>query len=125
MKEYLLLFRNEKMDQAPSEEQMKMVLQQWQSWISGIAKEGKFSGTNRLLPEGKTLKPNNVITDGPYLEAKEMVGGYLIVKAGSLDDAVKLAQSCPHLLYGGKVEVRTIMTTDSNPASATFLQEKN
>ncbi len=55
MKEYMLLFRNEKMEQVPSAEQMKTVLQQWQSWISGIAKEGKYSGTNRLLPEGKTL----------------------------------------------------------------------
>jgi hypothetical protein len=125
MKEYMLLFRNEKMEQTPSAEQMKIAMQQWQSWISGIAKEGKYGGTNRLLPEGKTLKPNNVITDGPYLEAKEMVGGYLVVKAATLDEAVKLAQSCPNLLYGGQVEVRAVMTIDNDPTSGTFLHEKN
>ena len=125
MKEYMLLFRNEKMEQTPSAEQMKIAMQQWQSWISGIAKEGKYSGTNRLLSEGKTLKPGNIITDGPYLEAKEMVGGYLVIKAGSLDEAVKMAQSCPNLLYGGKVEVRAVMTIDNDPGSGTFLQEKN
>ena len=124
MKEYMLLFRNEKIDQAPSEEQMKMVLQQWQNWISGIARAGKYSSTNRLLPEGKTLKPNNIITDGPYLEAKEMVGGYVVIKAGSLDEAVKIAGACPNLLYGGNVEVRTVMTIDDDPMSGTFLHDK-
>jgi len=125
MKEYMMLFRNEKMDQVPSADQMKMVMQQWQSWITGIAEEGKYSGTNRLLPEGKTIKPNNVVTDGPYLEAKEMVGGYLIVKAGSLDEAMKMAASCPGLLYGGNVEIRAVMRIDNDPASANFLNEQN
>lgn len=125
MKEYMLLFRDEKVDAVPSEEQMKMVLQQWQDWISGIAKEGKFTGTSRLLPDGKTVKPNYVVTDGPYLEAKEMVGGYLVVKAGSMNDAVKMAQLCPNLLYGGKVEVREIMQIDNDPTSGRFLHQKN
>ena len=125
MKEYMLLFRNEKMEQAPSAEQMKMMMQQWQSWISGMAKQGNYSGTNRLLPEGKTLKPNNVITDGPYLEAKEMVGGYVIVKADSLDEAVNIARACPNLQYGGNVEVRAVMPIDDDPTSGTFLQEKS
>lgn len=125
MKEYLLLFRNEKKDEAPSAEQMKMAMQQWQSWITGIAKGGKYSGTNRLLPEGKTLKPNNVITDGPYLEAREMVGGYILIKANSFDEAVEIARSCPNLLFGGNVEVRAVMPIDSDPASPTFLQQQN
>jgi len=125
MKEYMMIFRNEKMDSQPSAEQMQMVLQQWQTWITGIAKDGKYSGTNRLLAEGKTIKPNSVITDGPYMEGKEMVGGYLVVKADSLDEAIKLAKSCPNLIYGGNVEVREVMTIDDNPSSKTFLHPAN
>jgi hypothetical protein len=123
MKQFMLIFRNEKMDAQPSAEQMQTVMQQWKSWISGLANDGLYAGTNRLLPEGKTLKPNKVVTDGPYMEVKEMVGGYVIVKAKSLEEAVSIAKGCPHLSYGGNVEVRTVMQIDDNPRSATFLQE--
>ncbi|MEP6846281.1 MAG: YciI family protein, partial [Panacibacter sp.] len=84
--------------------------------------KGNFSGTNRLYPEGKTLKPGNVISDGPYAEVKEMVGGYVIVKAASLEDAVEIAKSCPNLLYGGNVEVRHVMHIDNDPGSNNFLE---
>lgn len=126
MNEYMLIFRHESMPSSqPSPEQMQMVLQQWQIWIADIAKQGKFNGTNRLLTDGKTIKPNNVITDGPYMEAKEMVGGYVIVKANSMDEAVKIAQACPNLLYGGNVEIRAVMKIDNDATSATFLHEIN
>ena len=126
MKEYMMIFRNENVDihKQMSEEQMKSVMQQWQNWISGLAAKGNFSGTNRLLPEGKTIKPGNVITDGPYAEVKEVVGGYLIVKANSLDEALTMAKSCPGLQTGGSVEVRSVMNIDSDTKSKTFLAEK-
>jgi hypothetical protein len=54
-----------------------------------------------------------------------MIGGYVIIKAVSLDEAVKIAQDCPNLLYGGKVEVRSVMSIDDDPTSHTFLHEKN
>jgi len=123
MKQFMLIFRNEKIDAQPSAEQMQMVMQQWQTWISGLANDGIYSGTNRLLPEGKTIKANKVVTDGPYMEVREMVGGYVIIKARSLEEAVSLAKGCPHLSYGGNVEVRTVMQIDDNPKSNTFLQE--
>jgi len=126
MKEFMMIFRNEKMDAAetPSAEQMQVVMQQWQNWISEIAKKGNYSGTNRLNSEGKTLKPNNVITDGPYAEVKEVVGGYLIVKADSLEEAVEMAKSCPNLLYNGNVEVRSVMPIEYDPTSKDFLDLK-
>ena len=123
MKEFMLIFRNEVSDgsKMPSEEQMQLIMSEWQSWIKGIAANGKYSGTNRLYPEGKTLKPGNIITDGPYAEVKEMIGGYLVVKADSIDEAVKMAESCPNIKYGGNVEVRTVMPIDSDPKSTSFL----
>jgi hypothetical protein len=125
MNQYMLLFRNEKNEgSAPSAEQMQAMMQQWQSWIRGLANTGHFAGTNRLLSEGKTVKPNNVITDGPYMEVKEMIGGYVIVKAASLDEAVELAKGCPNLKTGGNVEVRTVLEIDQDPKSAEFLNQK-
>lgn len=126
MKEYMMIFRNEKSDGAttPSTDQMNAVMNQWKSWIQGIASNGKYSGTNRLLGEGKTIKPGNVISDGPYAEVKEMIGGYLIVKARSLDEAMEMAKSCPSMLYGGNVEVRAVMAIESDPKSNNFLSEK-
>ena len=123
MKEFMMIFRNEKSDgsKIPSEEQMQLIMSDWQSWIKGIAADGKYSGTNRLYPEGKTLKPGNIVTDGPYAEVKEMIGGYLIVKADSLEEAVKMAESCPNIKYGGNVEVRTVMPINNEPASNSFL----
>ena len=126
MKEFMMIFRNEKMEAAtaPTAEQMQAVLNQWKNWISEIAKQGKYSGTNRLLPEGKSIKPGKVISDGPYMEVKEMIGGYLIVKAESMDEAMKMADGCPNLLYGGNVEVRAVMNIEYDFTSDKFLEPK-
>ena len=124
MKEYMMIFRNEKKDDKPSAEQMNTMMQQWQSWIGGIAAKGNYSGTNRLLPEGKTIRSNKAITDGPYVEGKEMIGGYLIVKANSIDEAMEMAKTCPGLLYGGNVEVRSVMEIESDAYSKNFLEAK-
>ena len=126
MKEFLLIFRNEKNESGvtPTAEQMQAMLMQWKTWISGIAKQGNYSGTNRLLSEGKTIKPGKVISDGPHMEVKEMIGGYLLVKANSLDEAVEMAKDCPGLNYGGNVEVRAVMTIENDAASEKFLEPK-
>ena len=58
--------------------------------------------------EGKVVKPNNIITDGPYTEIKELIGGYSLIKADSLDEAADIAKGCPILKVGGNVEVREI-----------------
>src|SRR6516165_11406410 len=107
MKEYMLIFRNKLQDNnaQPTAEQMQAMLNQWQSWIKGIAAKGNYSGTNRLTSEGKVLSSSNVVKDGPFAEAKEVVGGYLVVKTGSLESAVEIAKDCPIFNYGGDVEV--------------------
>jgi hypothetical protein len=123
MKEYMLLFRNHQNDggQAPTTEQMQAMLSQWQIWIKGVAAKGNFGGTNRLTPEGKIVHSGNVIKDGAYAEAKEVVGGYLVVKAGSLDEAADIAKGCPIFNYGGNVEVRGVLPIDYDVNSNTFL----
>ncbi|MFV8351731.1 YciI family protein [Flavobacterium sp. XS2P14] len=110
MTEFMMIFRNEYNPSfKPSPEQMQASIKQWQDWIGGIAAQGKFLSTNRLGFEGRTLKPNNVIADGPYAEVKEIIGGYILVKATNIDEAMKLAEGCPILNIGGHVEVRNVL----------------
>lgn len=110
MTEFMMIFRNDyNPNFTPTPEQMQASIKEWQDWMGGIAAQGKFVNTNRLSSEGKTLKPNHVIADGPYAEIKEIVGGYLIVKVLHIDEAMKLAEGCPILNIGGHVEVRKVI----------------
>jgi hypothetical protein len=111
MNEFSLIFRN---DQDPdvkfSPEQMQAVLKQWRDWMGGIAAQNKLANQgNRLGFEGAVVKPNNVVTDGPFVELKEMISGFIIVKVDTLAQAVELAKNCPVLNAGGSVEVRSII----------------
>lgn len=93
-----------------SPEEMQTMTKKWMDWVGSIAAQNKLTDRgNRLVNnQGKVLKPNNLVTDGPYVEIKESIGGYSIVKAKSLDEAVELAKGCPILSLGGNVEVREI-----------------
>ena len=110
MKDFLLIFRAdyETIPKA-SPEELQARTQKWMNWIGGIAAQNKLTDRgNRLFPTGKTVKPNNVITDGPYMEIKEAILGYSIVKADSFEEAVELSKGCPVLTFGGNVEIREI-----------------
>lgn len=110
MTEFMMIFRSEAQNSGkPSPEQIQNSIKQWQDWIGGIAAQGKFVSTNALGSEGQTVSANGIVTDGPYVEVKERVGGYIIVKADDLADAVTLSKGCPVLSLGGKVEVRDVM----------------
>ncbi|MEM7655182.1 MAG: YciI family protein [Bacteroidota bacterium] len=99
-------------EQVPTPSDIQASIQRWQNWIGEVAGQGKFVSTNQLGYEGKTIQQDGLITDGPYTEVKEIVGGYLVLKADSLEDAMKIAHACPILVEGGNVEVRNIMSLD-------------
>jgi hypothetical protein len=110
MREYLLIFRNDfKSMPTASPEEMQAMTKKWMNWIGGIAAQNKLLNRgNRLASSGKVVKPNNVITDGPYSEIKESVGGYSIIKVDSYEEAIEIAKGCPVLTLGGNIEVREI-----------------
>jgi len=110
MKEFLFVFRNDHpAAHKGSPEEMQAVTKQWMDWIGGIAAQNKLVDRgNRLAAEGSTLKPGNVITDGPFMEIKEAIGGYTLVRAESLAEATEMAKGCPIFQFGGSVEVRAI-----------------
>lgn len=114
MKDFMMLFHSEPYpDFNPTPEQIQAEVKKWQDWMGGIAAQGKLKSAGEALGfEGKTLHSDGTVTDGPYAEVKEFVGGYTIVSAESLEDALALAKGCPALETGGKVEVRDIMVFD-------------
>ena len=88
------------------------VIQQYQAWGQKMASEGKLVGRNKLKDEGGrhvVARGNEVlVTDGPFAEAKEVLGGYYIVNAASYDEAVEIAKTGPHLKYHGRIEIRQV-----------------
>jgi hypothetical protein len=110
MKEYLLLYHTDynSMPQSTPEE-MEAMMKRWMDWIGGIAAQNKLVHRgNRLQPTGKVIKSNGAITNGPFAEIKESIGGYTTIRAESYDDALEMAKGCPVLTVGGNVEVREI-----------------
>jgi hypothetical protein len=110
MKEFMLLFRQPSYDYREADpEKMKALGKKWQDWAGGIAAQGKMvNNGNRLSMEGKVLKAGGVITDGPFVETREILGSFIVVKADSLDEATTLAHGCPAIDEGGSVEIRPV-----------------
>lgn len=117
MEKFMLIFHSPYSQETAfaqqSPEEMQAEIQKWNHWIGGIAAQGKMVGTEALLPVGRIVsKGGQLITDGPYTEGKEIVGGYAIVSADSLDEAAQLGQGCPILDSAGLLEIRPIMKFD-------------
>jgi hypothetical protein len=114
MKEFALIFRLKDIaDFKPSPEQMQARM----NWLGSIAAQNKLADKgNTLLPipgSAKTVKPNNVITDGPYTEIKEFISGYIVIKANNIDEAVEIAKGNPIFdQVGGNIEVREVLKRD-------------
>jgi hypothetical protein len=108
---YMLIFRGNDWHKGLSPEEMQQVASDWMAWFKGLMEEGKAVAGNPLAPEGKIVsgKSGRVVADGPFAESKEAVGGYFLLKVDSLDEAVAIAQQCPGLPHGAKVEVRPVL----------------
>jgi hypothetical protein len=107
MPKFLLIYRGsvEAEQKQPSPEEMQHILAAWGVWF-GTVGPALVDGGDGLLPSGKIVKPGAVVTDGPFIEAKEMVGGYSIINVDSYEQAVALAQSCPIIANHGTIEIR-------------------
>ncbi|MBC8001677.1 MAG: hypothetical protein H7X97_03725 [Opitutaceae bacterium] len=105
---YMLIFRGTDWYQGISPEQMQQVADQWMAWFHGLKNEGTAIAGNPLEREGRIVGKNRVVSDGPFAESKETIGGYFLLKVNTLDEAVVIAQQCPGLPYGIRVEVRPV-----------------
>jgi hypothetical protein len=114
MDEYMLIFRHEDGAKVASPEQIQVWMKQTIDWIGGIAAQNKFvSGTGLPFDNAKVVHHNKMVTNGPFGEIKETIGGAIVVKAKSVDEAVEFAKGCPVLQgEGNTVEVRRIAKND-------------
>ena len=109
MNEYLFLYRGSKRPSSPQE--MQEVMQLWMAWMQDLATRGHMKERGQPLEgAGKVVNgKERAVTDGPYAEAKDLVGGYTIILAKDLDEAAELSKGCPVFDRGGSVEVRPVM----------------
>ncbi len=93
-----------------SPEQIQQQMKKWMDWFEGLTRSGAYKGQGAPLePGGKVVRgTRKAISDGPYAEAKDLVGGYALVEAADLDAAVELARGCPTFEKDGAVEVRPV-----------------
>src|SRR6185295_2542622 len=111
--EYLLLFRGNAWLKALSAEQLQKVVSDWAAWFERLTREGKCEGGRPLEDEGCLVsgRHGRIVTDGPFVESKEAIGGYFHLRVADKSEAVAIAQGCPGLEYGCVVEVRPMAET--------------
>lgn len=114
MNEFLLIMRHEDGAKLASPEQIQIWMKQTMDWIDGIAAQNKFiSGTGLPFDDARVVKQNNVVTNGPFGDIKETIGGFIRVRAETVEEAVEFAKGCPVLQgEGNSVEVRKVAIND-------------
>jgi hypothetical protein len=109
---YLLIFRETMPEryEAMSPEELRAALDRWNGWCDALAAEGRLEAGHPLEPAGRLVATVGGARglDGPFAEAKELIGGYFLLRAADLDEATAIAEQCPNLPYGMSVEVRPV-----------------
>jgi hypothetical protein len=114
MSEYVFLYRSTPeahREAMGSPEKAQQSMKKWRAWMDDLTKKGHLKNLGQPLERvGKVVGgKKKAITDGPYAETKDVIGGYSIVEATDLEEATQLASGCPVLEGGGSVEVRPVM----------------
>ena len=108
--EYLLLFRGTQWYKGLSPAEIQKVMSRWRAWYNELEAQGKMKGGLPLMNEGKIIAGprGRFVTDGPFAESKEAIGGYFLISVSSLEQAVEVARQCPGLEHGAVVEIRPV-----------------
>ena len=109
MTEFVFLYRGGARDRSP--EQMQQMMQKWMAWMKDLGANGHLKDRGQPLERaGKLVQgKQKTVTDGPFVEAKDVVGGYTLIEAEDLSEAVELSKGCPIFEVEGAVEVRPVM----------------
>lgn len=109
MEKFMFIFQGGQPERM-SPEHMQAHMGKWMAWIEKLNKEGKYVSGEPLLPGGKLVSgKEKSVTDGPYTEGKEIVGGFFVVNAKDINEAVGISKDFPDFEYGGTVQVRQVM----------------
>jgi hypothetical protein len=117
MSQFLYLYRmtdSARQDNMGTPERAQQSMQRWMAWMNDLDKKGHLKDRGQPLERtGKVVRgQQKTVTDGPFTEAKDLVGGFTLVEARDIDQAVELSRGCPILEGGGSVEVRPVMKMD-------------
>ncbi len=109
MSEYVFLYRGGENGKSP--ERAQQMMQKWMAWLKDLSQKGHIKDQGQPLERGGKLVKGSqkTVTDGPFAEAKDVVGGYTLIQARDLDQAVELSKGCPIFEVEGAVEVRPVM----------------
>jgi hypothetical protein len=111
MPQYMLFIRGgDRSDDSP--ETLQRIVEEYIAWARRLQSEGKLVGGDELAPGGKVVRGTGTgqrVSDGPFTETKEAIGGYFLIQAGGEAEALAIAAQCPGLRRGGAVEVRAIV----------------
>jgi len=109
MSEFLFLYRGGQ--RASDAAESDKVMQKWVAWMEDLGSKGHLKDRGQPLdPAGKVVRgKQKVVTDGPYPESKDVVGGYTLITARDLAQAAELSKGCPIFDTDGLVEVRPVM----------------
>ncbi|MBC8001676.1 MAG: hypothetical protein H7X97_03720 [Opitutaceae bacterium] len=107
---YLLLFRGNEWYQELSHHEIQKVIDQSKAWFEHLSTQGKVKGGQVLARQGAIVSGKNgrLISDGPFAESKEVIGGYLLLEVETLEEAIAIAKTSPSLAYGTSIEVRPV-----------------
>ncbi len=107
---YMLIFRGTDWYKGLSPEEMQKLADQWMAWFNRLKDQGRAIAGNPLEREGKIVSGKNgrVVSDGPFAESKEVIGGYLVLDVETLEEAIAIAKSSPALAYRTSIEVRAL-----------------
>ena len=114
MKEFMMIFIGADYEEIGlSPEQLQGRMGKWFAWGNKMEEQGVLRGGNALLSQSKrVVGPDRVVSDGPFVEGKELVGGYYLVAAENAEAVVEIAQDYPDYDLGGTVEIREVMVFD-------------
>ncbi|PYR37559.1 MAG: hypothetical protein DMF90_06255 [Acidobacteria bacterium] len=117
MSQYLYLYRigdSAQQQAMGTPERAQQSMQRWMAWMQELDAKGHLKDRGQPLERtGKVVRgQKRTVTDGPFTEAKDLVGGFTVVEARDIDQAVELSHGCPILEGGGSVEVRPVMRMD-------------
>ena len=110
MSQFVFLYRG--VDRSASPQEMQQIIQKWMAWLKELEQKGHLKDVGHPLDyTGKVVKgrEKKTVTDGPYAETKDIVGGYSLIEADDLVSASELSMGCPVFERGGFVEVRPVL----------------
>jgi hypothetical protein len=107
---YMLLYRSDEWYNRLSHEELRKLMNQNKAWFERLTAQGKAKPGRALERRGAIVSGTNgrFVTDGPFAESKEAIGGYLVLDVETIEEAIAIAQSSPGLAYGGSIEVRPL-----------------